>query len=133
MPVTIYLATISQEQDMSKKVTLIAAAGIVTALLAAPVFAQTSPAPSTAPQGQSSPGKGEHKGEEFAQRKQEMLAKIAEHIADVQHRLAEMQQRQSCVQAAADMGAMKSCFPDHGQGGGQGGEGGSHPQPAFKK
>ncbi len=40
----------------------------------------------------------------FSERKKEMLEKIADHIAD-------MQKRQSCVQAAADIEAMRACFP----------------------
>jgi hypothetical protein len=54
-------------------------------------------------------GDGPGDGQQFEQRKAEILKRIGDH-------LAEIQQRQSCVQAANSPAALHACMPRHGEG-----------------
>jgi hypothetical protein len=83
----------------------------VIAILAVPGLAlgQSSP-------GEQSDGSDQGNGQQFQQRKDEILKRISA-------RLAEIQQRQSCVEAANNRQALQACMPRgqrQGQGRGQG-------------
>jgi hypothetical protein len=59
---------------------------------------------------QGAPGGGQAgDGQQFQERKAEILKRISD-------RLAEIQQRQSCVQAANNPEALRACMPHRGEG-----------------
>jgi hypothetical protein len=92
---------------LARKCAMTAATGMIAALLAAPAYAETTP---TAPKAQAENKPADDKAEQakmFSEHKKVMLEKIAEHIAD-------MQKRQSCVQAANDIEAMRACLKRDG-------------------
>jgi len=83
---------------MNKK-SLVAAIGVLSVVLAASVYAQTtsSPAVTTA----QTPDKTQDAGQ-FSAHKQKLLDNIGDHIA-------RMQKKQSCIQAAVDEKALNAC------------------------
>jgi hypothetical protein len=117
---------------MSKKHTLIAVTGLVAILLAAPVYAQTTPpaspaptapapavpatappAPQTsaaAPQAQSKPTAEDKAAEakRFSDYKQQLLTRIDDLVT-------KMKDRRSCIQASTNRDSMIACFPQRTQ------------------